>query len=242
VTSKVKDYNEAESLARRIKVHIKENQGLTCSIGIGPNKLVAKIATDIQKPDGLTIVRNEEVEKFLAPLPVRKLLWVGRKTEQKLHTMSIKTIGGLANRDPTILTEAFGSMGAQLYLMAHGIDKSEVEETEGVKSISREKTYQEDTADAQLLLQTMRSLTEQVQKDTEEQHLGFKTVTIKIRYENFETHTHSRTLPFTTNRLQDLNKTAAELLASHIRPERKVRLIGVRVSNFVEIDKQKTLL
>ena len=242
VTSKVKDYTEAENLARRIKAHIKETQGLTCSIGIGPNKLTAKIATDIQKPDGLTTVKDEEVERFLAPLPVRKLLWVGRKTEQKLQTMGIKTIGDLADHDPTALTEAFGSLGTQLYLMAHGIDKSEVEEREGVKSISRETTFQEDTADAQLVLQTMHSLTEQVQNDAQEQHLSFKTVTIKIRYENFETHTHSKTLPFITNRLQDLDKASTKLLTAYIKPERKVRLIGVRVSNFVETDKQKTLL
>lgn len=242
VTSEAKDYTEAGNLARRIKAHIKENQGLSCSIGIGPNKLIAKIATDIQKPDGLTTVKDEDTEGFLAPLPVRKLLWVGRKTEQKLHTMGIKTIGDLANHDPTILTEAFGSLGIQLYVMAHGIDKSEVEEREDIKSISRETTFQEDTADPQIVLQTMHSIIEQVQKDTQKQHLSFKTVTIKIRYENFETHTRSKTLPFITNRLQDLNKAATELLTSHIKPERKVRLIGVKVSNFVETDKQKTLV
>lgn len=242
VTSRVKEYGEAESLARRIKSHIKENQGLTCSIGIGPNKLVAKIATDIQKPDGLTTVTNGEVERFLAPLPVRKLLWVGRKTEQKLQARGIKTIGDLANCDPTILTEIFGCLGTQLYLMAHGMDKSEVEEREGIKSISRETTFQEDSADLQFVLQTIHNMTEQVQSDAHEQHLSFKTVTIKIRYENFETHTRSKTLPFITNRLQDLNKAAAELLTLHVKPERKVRLIGVRVSNFVKTDRQKTLL
>jgi DNA polymerase IV (DinB-like DNA polymerase) len=242
VTSRVKDYGEAESLARRIKARIKEDQGLTCSIGIGPNKLVAKIATDILKPDGLTPVTNGEIERFLVPLPVRKLLWVGRRTEQKLQTMDIKTIGDLANCDPTILTEIFGSLGMQLCLMAHGIDKSEVEEREGIKSISRETTFQEDTANLQLVLQTMHNMTEQVQSDAHGQHLSFKTVTIKIRYENFETHTSSKTLPFITNRLQDLNKAAAELLALHVKPQRKVRLIGVRVSNFVKTDRQKTLL
>ena len=242
VTSTVKDYGEAENLARRIKAHIKENQGLTCSIGIGPNKLVAKIATDTHKPDGITTVTNEKIETFLAPLPVRKLLWVGRKTEQKLQTMRIKTIGDLANCDPTILTGTFGSLGTQLYLMSHGIDKTEVEEREYIKSISRETTFQEDTADIQLVLQTMHTMAKQVHGDAIEQHLSFKTVTIKLRFENFETHTNSKTLPFITNRLQDLNKTAAELLTLHIKPERKVRLIGVRVSNFVKTDTQKTLL
>lgn len=242
VTLKVKDYEDAENLARRIKADICKSQGLTCSIGIGPNKLVAKIASDIQKPDGLTIVKDEDVGGFLAPLPVRKLLWVGRKTEQKLQSMGIRTIGDLARRDPAVLTETFGTFGTQLCLNAHGIDKSQVEEREGVKSISRETTFQEDTADPQLIMQTLRSLAEQVQNDVQEQRLSFRTVAIKIRYENFETHTHSKTLPFITNRLHDLNKTSVELLTKNIKPQSKVRLIGVRVSSFIETDKQKTLV
>ncbi len=96
VSGKVDDWAEAEALAQRIKQEIKEKEGLTASIGVGPNKLVAKVASDFQKPDGLTIVKEEEVEKFLEPLPVRKLLWVGRKTEAKLKELGVNTIGDLA--------------------------------------------------------------------------------------------------------------------------------------------------
>lgn len=241
VTTKVKDYAEAEALTRQIKKEIYEKEKLTCSIGIGPNKLVAKIASDFQKPDGLTVVKEGEAEKFLAQLPVRKLLWVGRKTEQKLKTMGIKTIGDLAHYDPTVLAETFGVMGSQLYLMAHGIDKSEVEERGEIKSISRDVTFEEDTSDFDLALNTLDRLSEEVYKDVLRQNLYFKTVTIKVRYENFETHTHSRTLPFITNRLQDLKKTARELMQVYFRPDRKIRLVGVRVSNFVSAEKQKTL-
>ncbi len=196
VTSKVKDYAEAEDLARKIKQEIKEKQNLTCSIGVGPNKLVAKIASDFQKPDGLTIVREEEVEKFLAPLPVRKLLWVGRKTEAKLKALGVNTIGDLARYDPSALTSMFGVMGLQMHLMAKGIDRSEVEERSGVKSVSHETTFEEDTADSAVILQALDALCVEVQKETENQHLLFKTVTLKIRYENFETHTKSKTLAF----------------------------------------------
>jgi DNA polymerase IV (DinB-like DNA polymerase) len=241
VTSKVRDYAEAEALARQIKKEILEKEGLTCSIGIGPNKLVAKIASDYQKPDGLTVVTEEEAEKFLAPLPVRKLLWVGRKTEQKLRAMGIKTIGDLARHDPTVLAETFGVIGTQLYLMAHGIDKSEVEEQRQIKSISRDITFEEDTSDFNLVLNTLEKLAEEVHNDLMRQQLYFKTVTVRVRYENFETHTHSRTLPFMTNRLQDLKKTAKELIQDYLKPERKIRLIGVRVSNFISAEKQKTL-
>ncbi len=241
VSSKVKDYAEAERLARQIKKEIYEKEGLTCSIGVAPNKLVAKIASDFQKPDGLTIVKTEDVEKFLSSLPVRKLLWVGRKTEQKLKAMKIKTIGDLARFDPAVLTETFGIMGTQLYLMAHGIDRSEVEERNKIKSISREKTFEEDTSNFELVLGTLKKLAKEVHSDVLEENIYFKTVTVKIRYENFETHTHSKTLSFMTNRLEDLKKTAKELLKVYLRPDRKIRLIGVRVSNFVSGKRQKTL-
>ena len=241
VSSKVKDIAEAENLARQIKREILEKEGLTCSIGIGPNKLVAKIASDHQKPDGLTVIKEENVEQFLAPLPVRKLLWVGRKTEQKLQAMGIKTIGDLARHDPTVLTETFGVMGTQLYLMAHGIDKSEVEERSQIKSISRDTTFEEDTSDFSFVLNTLNRLAEEVHSDLLKQQLYFKTVTVRVRYENFETHTHSKTLPFITNRLQDIKKTAKELLQDYLKPERKIRLIGVRISNLISAEKQKTL-
>jgi DNA polymerase IV (DinB-like DNA polymerase) len=242
VTSKVKDYAKAEALARQIKRDIYERERLTCSIGIGPNKLIAKIASDYQKPDGLTIVQEDETEKFLAPLPVRRLLWVGRKTEQKLKTLGITTISDLAHYDPTVLAEAFGIMGTQIYLMARGIDKSEVEERGEIKSISREITFEEDTSDSNLIINTLDKLSEEVCNDALRQNRYFKTVTIKVRYENFETHTNSKTLPLITNRMQDLKKTARELIQDYLRLDRKVRLVGLRVSNFASTEKQKTLI
>lgn len=242
VTSRANSCKEAEVLAHQIKMEILENEGLTCSVGIGPNKLVAKIASDFQKPDGLTVVEEEGVEKFLAPLGVRKLLWVGRKTEQKLKRIGIRTIGDLANHDPAVLTESFGVMGTQLYLRAHGIDRSEVEERGEVKSISRDITFEEDTDDFEFVLKTLDGLSEEVHKDVSRQNLCFKTVTVKMRYENFETHTHGKTLPFVTNRLQDVQKTVRELVQKYLGPYRKIRLVGVRVSNFVSAEKQKRLI
>ena len=241
VSARVKDYAEAEALAKQIKREICEKEHLTCSIGIGPNKLIAKIASDYQKPDGLTIVKEDEAEAFLAPLPARKLLWVGRKTEAKLKTMGINTIGDLARYDPTVLTEKFGVMGTQMHLMARGIDRSEVKPRTEVKSISHETTFEEDTADAETILKALDALSEEVCREVLNQNLFFKTVTIKLRYENFETHTRSKTLAFMTNRPQALKKTAKKLLQAYLKRDRKVRLIGVRVSNFVKGEKQKTL-
>jgi DNA polymerase IV (DinB-like DNA polymerase) len=242
VTGKVKDFGEAEALAQKIKQEIKEKQNLTASIGIGPNKLIAKVASDFQKPDGLTIVKEEDVEKFLEPLPVRKLLWVGRKTEAKLKHLDVNTIGDLARYDPSALTSLFGVMGLQMHLMAKGIDRSEVEERVGVKSVSHETTFEEDTANPHAITEALTALCVDVQKEAENQHLLFKTVTLKIRYQNFETHTKSRTLPFLTNRFYDLQKTEKELLHAYLQKDRKIRLIGVRVSSLVSGEKQRTLL
>ena len=188
-------------MAQKIKQEIKAKQNLTCSIGVGPKKLVAKVASNFQKPDGLTIVREEDGKKFLDPLPVRKLLWVGRTTEIKLKALRLNTIGDLARYDPTALKSMFGTMGLQMYLMANGIDRSEVMERLAVKSLSRETTFEEDTADSFSIFQTLDVLCEDVQKETDNKHLLFKTVTVKIRYKNFETHAKSKTLTFLTNRV-----------------------------------------
>ncbi len=242
VSCKAQSPAEAEALAKQIKAEIKEKTLLTCSIGVGPNKLIAKVASDYQKPDGLTIVSEADAEAFLAPLAARKLLWVGRKTEARLKELGVNTIGELASFDSTVLTANFGVMGLQMHLMAKGIDKSAVESRVGVKSISHETTFEEDTADGDAVLKALVALCVDVQKEVAEQRLLFKTVTLKIRYENFETHTRSKTLPFLTNRQHDLEKTAKEMFLACLRRDRKVRLVGVRVSSLVSAEKQKTLL
>lgn len=242
VTSRVNDYASTGALARQIKDEIYATEKLTCSVGISSNKLVAKIASDFQKPNGLTIVKQEEVEKFLAPLPVRKLLWVGRKTGQKLEHMGIRTVGELARCDPTVLTDAFGELGKQLHLMARGVDRSEVQERSWIKSISRELTFQEDTDDFEAVLRTLDKLSEEVCEDALKQRLHFRNVTIRVRYANFETHTHGKTLPFITNRLQDAERATRELLQPYLKQDRKIRLVGVRVSNLVSAEKQRTLI
>jgi nucleotidyltransferase/DNA polymerase involved in DNA repair len=126
--------------------------------------------------------------------------------------------------------------------MARGIDRNEVETRTEVKSISHETTFEEDTDDAEAVLTALDALATEVSKEVAAQKLFFKTVTIKVRYENFETHTRSKTLAFITDRLRDLQKTSRDLLKGYLRYDRKIRLIGVRVSNFVKGEKQKTLV
>jgi len=241
VSSRAESIEQAKELASRIKKEIYEKEGLTCSIGIGPNKLIAKIASDMQKPNGLTVIEEKDVKTFLDPLDVDKLLWVGKKTARKLNELGIKTIGDLARYDPSVLVDKFGILGTQLYLYAQGQDRSEVGFEGEVKSIGRNITFEKDTSDWDLVLKVLYRLCEAVHKELEQNRFLFKTVTITVRYENFETHTHSKTLPFLTSRLEDIKKTANELLQPYLRPERKIRLIGARVSSLVSTEKQTRL-
>jgi len=241
VSSRVKDFEEAKRLALQIKREIYEKEQLTCSVGIGPNKLVAKIASDFQKPDGLTVVEERDVKAFLEPLDIDKLLWVGKKTARKLNALGIKTVGDLARYDPSVLVEKFGVMGKQLYLYAQGIDRSEVGMRGEVKSIGRNTTFEKDTSDWDFVLRVLDKLCDEVYKEVKEYNFLFKTVTITVRYQNFETHTHGKTLPFLTNRLEDLKKAAHELMQPYLRPERKIRLVGARVSSLVSAEKQTRL-
>jgi len=241
VTSRVKNFEEAKKLAQKIKNEIYKKERLTCSIGVGPNKLVAKIGSDFEKPDGLTLVRGEDAKAFLSPLRVRRLLWVGRKTENRLNMLGIKTIGDLANYDASVLAEKFGAAGTQLYLSAQAIDNSEVQERWERKSMGREITFEEDTSDYALILDTLNAISEDLHQELTASNFTFKTTTVKIRYENFETHTHGKTLSFFTDRLKDIQKSARDLLQVYMRPNRKIRLIGVRLSNLFSTKKQTRL-
>ncbi|MDI6798598.1 MAG: DNA polymerase IV [Candidatus Aenigmarchaeota archaeon] len=241
ISNKVKNFEEAKKLAEEIKNEIREKESLTCSIGIAPNKLIAKIASGYKKPDGLTVVKEDEVKKFLSPLPVRELWGIGRKTEQRLRKMGIKTIGDLAKANPLRIVENFGSLGAEFIRMANGIDESEVIEEWVVKSVGRETTFEEDTLDPAIISDAIEELSKEVHEEILSNKFLFKTITIKIRYEDFETHTHSKTLPFATNRIEDLIENAYELTSPFLQSEKKIRLVGVRVSNFISAEKQKTL-
>lgn len=242
VSQRVNSFEEARKLAEAVKCEVYEKERLTCSIGVGPNKLVAKIASDFKKPDGLTVIMESEVERFLAPLPVRKLLWVGKKTEHKLNEMGIKTIGDLAAFDASVLTEKFGVMGAQYHLSARGVDESKVAERGVVKSVGRETTFEEDTADYEPVFEALDKLSVEIHGELVERKLLFKTVTVKIRYENFETHTHGKTLSFFTNDLQSIQKAVRELAQPYLGRGRKVRLVGVRASSLISGKEQKTLV
>jgi len=200
---------------------------------VAPNKLVAKIASDFKKPYGLTVVKPEDVQAFLHPLAVRKILGVGPKTEHALKDLNIVTIRDLSFAKPEMLTRLFGTWGARLHELANGIDNSEVVEEYETKSIGRDTTFDVDADDEVQIFQVLDQLAEEVYADVIANGFKFKTITVRVRYQDFDTHTRSKSLLFPTNDLDILTNTAKRLMAQFLRGKKKVRLVGVRVSNLI---------
>ena len=228
---------ESEEVAKKIKERIKKEVGLTCSIGIGPNKLIAKIASDMKKPDGLTIISEEDIKGTIWPLPARKLWGVGPKTERRLNEMGILTIGDLASVPLESLTEEFGkSYGNYLYESSRGVDESPVITYWEPKSISRETTFQIDTDNWNVIAKNLAELTRDVVDTVKESGYKGKTVTVKIRFSDFNTYTRAKTLDDFSDSLEIIRKAAFEALG-RIELKKKVRLVGVRVSSLKKIEK-----
>jgi len=232
--SNLGSFEAARQLALEIKREIMEKEKLTCSIGIGPSKIVAKIASDYKKPDGLTVVDPSQVKEFLAPLPVRKIPGIGKKTEAELKILGIEKIGQLAGYDIQKLLSRFGKWAIYMHELASGIDEEEVREEEGYKSISRELTFEEDTEDPRVLSQTMEALAEDVHNALLEEGLLFRTLTIKVRYEDFTTHTKSCTLEHFTTDLNIIKGLSNKLLKEFLG-KKKIRLIGIKLSKLEKI-------
>lgn len=223
----------AEEIAREIKNRIMQETGLTASIGIAPNKLLAKIASDLNKPAGFTIIKEDEIEKVLSGLPVRSLWGVGKKTESYLKNMGINTIGQLTRLSLETLKEHFGNaFGLMLYEHSRGIDESPVITEWEPKSMSRETTYQRDTRDLGQIRSTLLGLTVDVVKSLKDDGYKSRTVTVKIRYQGFITVTKAKTLDEPTDSLDLIWKTALSLL-SKFEFDKKVRLVGIRISNLI---------
>ncbi len=224
-------FGPSNLLGKAIKERILERTGLTASVGIASNKSIAKIASDLQKPDGLTICPHGEEKIFLSPLPISKLWGAGKKTVEYLHSLGIKTIGQLAALPIETLEKKLGTHGIHLWLLANGIDTREVAPDWEIKSISEEITFEIDTEDIALLEKTILDLSDQVARRTRNEHKCGKTITLKIRLEGFETHTRSKTLQNPVNDMFSIRDVALTLFQNFYRKNKKVRLIGVRISN-----------
>ena len=236
-------YGPVRETAIRIKNRIKEELGITASIGIAPCKVVAKIASDFDKPDGLTEVLPGKEKGFLAPLPVKDMPGVGKKTQNLLKKFGITTIGQLAELPPSFMKENLGIYGETLLRHANGIDEKEVKQRGQVKSISRETTLTQDTLDEKLLKATLRHLAEKVGADLRSKGKQARCVTLKLRHSDFETITRSQTQKTSTDIDQVIFDAGIRLMEKALKRRRQpVRLIGIGVSNLVEMASQLDLL
>jgi len=233
-------YDEAAGVARDVKAEIRRVTGLTASVGLGPNKLVAKIASDRNKPDGLTVVGERDVAAFLEPLSVRKLPGVGPKTEARLNDMGIRTVRGLKAAPLEKIEAAMGRWGTWLLETARGEDDSPVEESGEVKSIGEQETFVEDTLDATLILSRLRDMADGVlDRMREEGFQGFRTGVLVIRFADFETRSKSHTVKDPVSTAAGLMIIIRPLLTPFLdgrqNPElKKVRLVGLRVEKLVK--------
>ncbi len=219
-------------VAKLIKADIRRETGLTASAGLGPNKSIAKIASDLKKPDGLVGVRPDEVDTFLAPLPVRKIPGVGSVTHQALGEMDIETIGQLATTPADLLRERFGKRGAYLYRLAHGEDDDPVSAERDQKQLSSETTFVADIFEVARMRETIEELVREVTERLQRKGLKGRVLTLKVRYPDFETVTRSRTDARYQERVEPVLRQALQLLARTDAEQRGVRLLGVGVSGF----------
>ncbi len=234
VTGSARAMGTGEVIGRKLKAAIREETLLTASVGVAASKLVAKIASDMRKPDGLVVVPAGEEAVFLAPLPVRRLWGVGPKMEETLAKLGVVTIGDLAALDPVRLERRFGTHGFDLQKLARGDDDRDVvAEGAGAKSLGQEHTYGQDTSDRERLRATLLQIADGVAGRLRAHGLRARTVTLKYRDEAFHTTTHTRTLAEPTDSGNALFRVAAALFAE-VHRGKKVRLLGIYASHFGE--------
>ncbi len=231
VSKRCKTYDDAKVLASNLKETLKEREGLTVSVGISPSKSISKMASDMQKPDGLTLVQPEEVDKFLEPLPVNKISGVGKKTTEFLQSKGIGSIGQLRKVEAKKLTDWFGKGGVWLWAIANGIEETPVEERGLRKSISVEQTFERDIQNKTMVRDALESLSHEVHNRLLGEGLWYRTVGIKVRFEGFVTFTREKTHTGYVDDLGVIREYVTLLFREFEKDRRKMRLVGVRLSD-----------
>lgn len=231
VSQRVADGADGRELAGWIRRRVREETELTVSCGVGTGKSVAKIASDVDKPDGLTVVPPGLEAEFLAPLPIRALWGVGPRTAEQLRAAGVETVGELAARPLPWLLTRFGARGELFHQLAVGIDDREVGGDRETKSISSETTFAEDISDYDELREVAAKQAEDVARRLRRADLRARTVQLKLRLADFTTFTRQRTLPAATDDADQVRETAVEILRAECIGGRRFRLIGVGVSN-----------
>lgn len=237
------DYDAARGIGERLKNEILAKFHLTCSVGIGQNKLVAKIASEIVKPNGLTVVLPAETEEFLAPMGVGKIPGIGAKSGQYLEKMGIRTVSELRRADPGMIAEAFGKRtGGWLINASKGIDESEVGAEGEQKQISRISTLKQDTRDLQAIMEAMGPLISDIANEIRERNVSFSIAGVALIDENLKGYAKSRTIAHPTQDEGEIRKIAEALFADIIRESRfQFRRAGIKVERLESRKGQKTL-
>lgn len=244
VTGSQKLFGSAEQIGRAIKQNIYEELQLTASVGLAYNKFLAKLASDLDKPDGFYIVMPEDLQEKIWPLSIRRMMGVGHKTADMLERMGVKTIGQLAVMDSGLLEHIFGKAGVQMHELANGIDARMVESVREAKSFGRETTFPTDISDQYTLETVLFTLADDVCHSLRSHHVKGRTVSIKIRYPDFKSITRAITLEQYTSSFEPVYNTVKQLMEKHYTDGTPVRLIGVTVSNLkqeTEIIEQQDL-
>ncbi|MCL4108585.1 UNVERIFIED_CONTAM: hypothetical protein GTU68_022887 [Idotea baltica] len=226
-------FGSIESIGRLIKRDILTELNLVASVGVAPNKFLAKLASDLEKPDGFTVIPADRIDEILSPLPVTRIWGVGKATKKIFDSINVTTIGELKQVSEERLQQSFGKSGSHFYRLARGIDDRAVVVDREAKSVSHEHTFEHDVTDMDVLRAWLRELTEQVARRLRKHERRGKTIQLKVRYSNFETITRSVSLKHATSETQTLWEAASNLLATKL-PDRRldVRLLGMGVSNF----------
>jgi DNA polymerase IV (archaeal DinB-like DNA polymerase) len=235
------DYSDAEALAKTIKSRINNELGLPCTIGVSVGKIYAKIVCDSSKPNGLGIVKDEELRGFLNEKEITALLGVGKKTAEKLNAMKIRTIGELAKVDPNVLVEKFGVFGKELFMLANGSDNSRIVENYSVISIGRERTLDSETKNLDDINAMLELLSKEVISEIKKQGLWFKGISVKARYSDFTERIKNRKLNNYTDSFDTLYGNAKELIKPLIN-DKNVRKVGVRTYMIENRKGQKSIL
>ena len=231
MTGQVGPGSNGTEMARSLKRAIREKESLSASIGIAPNKFLAKIASDLEKPDGLVVVNESGIESFLDPLEIRRLWGVGPKTEARLRKRGIDTIQQLRESEKESLVQHFGKLGQHLWALSRGIDNRPVVTQRKPKSVGHERTFAEDVMDSDTLETTLERLSQSVAERLHRSELSGKTVTLKLRYSDFTTITRQSTFRDVLDQGPEIFSVARRLLQKFRDPDRRVRLIGVSVTS-----------
>lgn len=224
----------AVKVGQAIKLDIERELKLTASVGVSYNKFLAKLASDMEKPNGFTVITPEYAKELLPSLPVRKLWGVGKKTENELNQLGIFTVADLINYDRKFLIERWGRRGYELLKFAHGIDESQVETRQEAKSMGEETTLKQNTQDIKELASYLEDFSKSIADRLKAENLKCRTITIKVKYEDFKLITRSKTFKKAIFSHEQLYSIGKNILSHRISLEKPVRLIGMQVSNFVQ--------